>query len=76
VGIHAGVDDQLGFGFGGISYDMLTAPYAGWIGQVTAVPEAPPAALLGLGLLLLAGFQSMRPGSATRVSNLARLTLK
>jgi Trypsin len=76
VGIHTGVDEDLGFGFGGISYDTLTAPYAGWIAQVTAVPEPAPAALLAAGLLLLAGLQSARGGRATRVSNFARFTLK
>ena len=76
VGIHVAVDDQFGLGYGGVGYDLLVAPSAAWIGQVTAVPEVPPAMLLGAGLLALGWLQLARAGKATRVSNLARFTLK
>ena len=55
VGIHSAVDDRYGLGFGGIGYDVLVSRYAGWIGDVAAVPEPGTAALLALGLALLAG---------------------
>lgn len=66
VGIHVAVDDTLGYGYGGISYDMLTAPYAPWVAQVTAVPEPQALLLLAAGMLMLAGLRQ-----SARISRLA-----
>jgi hypothetical protein len=63
VGIHVAVDDQLGYGFGGVSYDILVGPFAEWIAQVTSVPEPSIAAMWVLGVALLAA--SSRAGRRT-----------
>lgn len=58
VGIHVGIADDLGTGYGGIGYDLLLTDYLPWIGQVTGVPEPGAAWLMGLGLL--AGWAAAR----------------
>lgn len=59
AGIHIAVDDNLGFGFGGIGYDLMVSSYAAWVEQASAVPELAPAALLAMGLVAL-GWRQVR----------------
>lgn len=60
VGIHVAVADDLGFGFGGIGYDLLLTDYLPWIAQVTSVPEPNAAWLMGAGLALVGGLRRRR----------------
>jgi hypothetical protein len=54
AGIHIGTNEDPTYGFGTIGYDLRLATYADWVAQVSAVPEPAPAALLALGLAVLA----------------------
>lgn len=53
VGIHVGVDDRYGFGFGAVGYDLLVASESAWIRSVTAVPEPGTWVLAVLGCAML-----------------------
>ena len=60
VGIHNAVADGLGFGFGGIGYDVLVSRYAAWIDGVTAVPEPSTWALMLVGMLAVTALPARR----------------
>ncbi len=50
AGIHVGIAEDLGSGFGGIGFDLQAGYYSAWIGQVTAVPESRADLLLLVGV--------------------------
>lgn len=66
AGIHAGIAQDLGTGFGGVGFDIQPGQYASWIQQVTAVNEPTLLELLPLGMAIAIGCGGLSRRSGRR----------